>query len=355
MVGDRRRACPLLVAVVCAAGCSSGAGGGFDDGPAAPAAIPPAPLCGTATLVSQPTLWGLELAVDGGQVYYTAYGAGPDEHQHQLWSVPAGGGEPSLLWQGRSGILGTGLRIAGGTAYFSAQLAWNGASQGVLGVPLAGGPATVLATFGTPCAPYGDMAIDDVNVYAASNGCGSGPGQILAVPRAGGAARVLWTGGGPYDGAAGLAVRAGDVYVLRDDDDDGDGAVMKIAANGQAAPVSIGVNKEAHGLAVDDDGVYVTAGSALVMLPADGSAAQTLATQLGRPSLVAVDASGIYVVQGNDDVVATASIVRVPHDGGDVTVLASGLPAVFALALDDRAVYWASQTSGAVSRVGKCL
>src|SRR5262249_7313725 len=112
MLGDWRRRGALLAAVMCSAACSNGTGGRFDDGRTAAASTRPASLCGTATLVSQAQIWGLQLAVDGAQVYYTAYGAGPDQHQHQLWSVPVAGGEPSLLWQGPSGFLGSGLAVA---------------------------------------------------------------------------------------------------------------------------------------------------------------------------------------------------------------------------------------------------
>jgi hypothetical protein len=354
MVGDLPGGRPLLGVVALLAGCSSGAGGGFDAlGP--PPATSPTSFCGATTIVSQPQIWGLELVVNGGQVYYTAYGAGPDQHQHQLWSVPAAGGEPSLVWQGPSGFLGSGLRIADGTAYLSAELLWNGAAEGVLAVPLAGGPASVVARFGTNCAAYGGMALDDVNVYAGSNGCGDGAGQILAVPRAGGAATTLWSGDDILVGSAALAVRNGEVYFLLDDDGDGDGAVMKIATSGAATPVAIGTDREAHGIAVDADGIYVTAGDALLMLPADGSPAVTLAAQLLHPGLLAVDASGIYLVEGNFGDGAMGSVVRVPHGGGARTVLADGQPAIFALALDENAVYWASQTGSTVTRAGKCL
>jgi hypothetical protein len=355
MVGDRRCRLALLAVVAPACACSNGAGGGFDPGPGAPAQAQPQTDCSTTTLVSQQSIWGLELAVSGAQVYYTAYGAGPDQHEHQLWSVPASGGVPSLLWQGPSGILGSGLSIADGNAYLSAELAWNGAGEGVLGVPLSGGPAAVVASFGTTCAAYGGLALDDVNVYAGSNGCGNGAGQILAVPRGGGSATPLWTGSGAFDGSAALAVRAGEVYFLHDDDGDGDGDVMTIATSGVASPVSIGTDREAHGIAVDGDGVYVTAGGTLLELPADGSPPVTLASQLVHPGLVAVDASGIYVVEGTFADGATGSVLRVPHGGGAPTVLASGQPAIFALALDERGVYWASQTGSMVVRAGKCL
>jgi|SRR5579859_4276419 len=356
MVGGRLTTWSLCVATAAAAacGCSSGAGGGFDPSTAPPAAAPAA-LCGVAGVVAQPMLWGLELTVDGGQVYYTAYGAGADGHDHQLWSAPVGGGEPTLVWQGPSGILGSGLRIVDGRAFFSGQLAWGTADEGVLSVPLAGGAARVEAHFPTGCAAYGGVAADDAYVYAAANGCAEGAGAIVAVPRAGGAARTLWTGDGPWAGAAAIAAGGGTLYFLQDDDDDGDGAAMKLDASGHATPLSLTTSHEATALAADATGAWVTAGDTLVHVPADGSAPVTLATHLAHPSLVAVDPSGAYVVTGTLDDGAVGTVVLVPRDpGGTPQVLAAGQPAIFALALDGDAVYWASQTGAIVARAGKC-
>jgi hypothetical protein len=354
MVGGRLTTWSLCAAVAAAGGCSSGAGGGFDP-TVAPAASSPSPVCGVATVVAQPMIWGLQLVVDGGQVYYTAYGAGADGHAHQLWSAPVGGGEPSLVWQGPSGILGSGLRVVDGRAFFSGQLAWDSADEGVMSVPLAGGAARVDAHFPTACAAYSGVAADDANVYAAANGCANGAGAIVAVPRGGGASRTLWSGDGAYVGAAAIAAGGGAVYFLLDDDDDGDGDAMKLDASGHATPLAIGTSREATALAADATGAWVTAGDALVHVPADGTPPVTLATHLAHPSLVAVDASGAYVVTGTLDDGPVGAVVRVPRDpGGAPQVLASQQPAIFALALDEGAVYWASQTGAMVARAGKC-
>jgi hypothetical protein len=338
-----------------AGACGGGAaypGSSSDNAPPAPP-----PLCGTWTVASNPTLWGLQLAVAGRQVYYTAYGAGPDGHEHQLWSVPTGGGEPSLLWQGPSGILGNGLLLADGQAYLSSELSWNTGNEGVMTVPLAGGPATTRGTFGTACAAYGGMVMDDTYVYAGSNGCGVGAGQILAVPRAGGASSVLWTGNANGVGASAMALHGGVLYFLLDDDGDGDGELMSLGPGGTAQTVATGIDHEVHGLAADDAGLYFTAGEALYLLPAGGSRSVTLASGLLHPGLLAVDAGGIYLAEGNLADGPIGSVVRVAHEpqnGAAPTVLASGQPAIFALAIDDSAVYWASQTGRVVMRAGKC-
>jgi hypothetical protein len=343
----------LVVALARVAGaCGGGADYPGSNGAGAPSAPPS--LCGTSTVASLPTMWGLQLAIAGRQVYYTGYGAGPDGHEHQLWSAPVGGGEPSLIWQGPSGILGNGLLVADGQAYLSSELVWGSGAEGVRSVPLAGGPASPRGQFGTACAAYGGMVIDDANVYAGSNGCSLGPGQILAVPRAGGATTTLWAGDVSGVGAAALALHGTDLYFLVDEDGDGDGNLMMLTAGAAAQPVATGIAHEAHGLATDGDGVYLSTGDTLYMLPYDGSHPVTLASQLHHPDLVAVDASGVYVVEGNFARGDTATVLRVPHDGGTPAVLASGQPAIFALALDDSAVYWASQTGGVVMRAGKC-
>jgi hypothetical protein len=154
-----------------------------------------------------------------------------------------------------------------------------------------------------------------------------------------------------------------DLYFLRDDDNDGDGALMKLSVasppQGAPAPPASEVTDfgEAHGLAVDDAGVYITVKDALLLVPFDGAAPATLASDLHNPGLIAVDETGIYVSLGNlSDGPTGSSVVRVPHAGGQApTVMAAGQPTIFALALDDDAVYWASQTGGLVARAGKCL
>jgi hypothetical protein len=354
MVGVWKATRSLCALALGALGCSSGAGGGFDPS-TAPVPAAPQPVCGVATVVAQAQIWGLELGVDGAQVYYTAYGAGATGHDHQLWSAPVGGGEPTLVWQGPSGILGAGLRVVDGRAFFSGQIAWGAGDEGVMSVPLAGGAARVEARFPTGCAAYGGVAADDAFVYAASNGCSGGAGAIVAIPRASGAPRTLWKGDGPYAGVSGIAVGAGNLYFLYDDDADGDGAAMRLDASGHATPLALGVPHEATALAADATGAWVAAGDDVVLVPADGTAPTTLASHLVHPSLVAVDASGVYVATGTLDDGPVGSVVRVPRDGhGAPRVLATGQPAIFSLALDAEAVYWASQTGASVARAGKC-
>ena len=347
-----RAAAMLVVACVLGCGGRDAATGGGGPGAGAPP-IGGTRECGPRTLVSGETVWGLNLAATGDGALFTTYGEGADGHDHALWRVSAEGGAPAVVWRGPSGILGAGLGVVDGRAYLPAELQWNGATQGVLAIPLDGSAApTVAATFGTPCAAYGGVAFDATNVYAASIGCAVGEGQIVAIPRAGGAPSTVWSGSAAGDGARSLTTYGGDVYFVRDDDSDGDGAATRIAAAG-GAPVTI-ADVEARGIAIDDDGVYLTVDDGVSFVPHDGSAAQTLASGLDTPGLVVVDATGVYVATGTLADSGSGAVVHIPAGGGAPVTIASGQATIFALAVDDTHVYWASEKGGAVIRADKC-
>jgi hypothetical protein len=226
----------------------------------------------------------------------------------------------------------------------------------VVAARLSGGThQKIVARFDTPCAAYGGMVADDTSIYAAQSGCPAATGQILSIPRAGGPPTSLWSGDQAGDGASSIAVHGTNLYFLRDDDGDGDGAVMRLSTTGGSVATEVDAIDEAHGLAVDDDGLYVTAHDQLVAIPFDGSPPKILAAGLNHPGLVAVDATGVYVATGNVEDGAVGQVLRIAHGGGKPVVLASRQPAIFALTLDEVAVYWASQTGQLVARAGKCL
>jgi hypothetical protein len=55
-----------------------------------------------------------------------------------------------------------------------------------------------------------------------------------------------------------------------------------------------------------------------------------------------VDAKYVYFTRA-----AEGTVLRAARDGGTVEVLARGQPFPFALALDDRAIYWVNVAAGA--------
>jgi hypothetical protein len=98
------------------------------------------------------------------------------------------------------------------------------------------------------------------------------------------------------------------------------------------------------GLASDAEAFYVSTGRALVRVPRSGMTPKKLVTRHQCGSPVAVDAGRVYWVEANsyDD----ASIFAVPKKGGARTTVARHEPAILALAVDDRALYWVNANGG---------
>lgn len=136
-------------------------------------------------LLGVPTdnLTGLELV--GSTLYFIELGAG-------LYSVPVGGGSPTLVVPG----VGTWEVAIDGQDVFLA----SAATDQILHTTLAGAPPTVL---GPAVNPWG-LAVDDTYVYGANEDGDT----ISRVPRAGGATEVLATSPAPV----GITVDAVAVY-----------------------------------------------------------------------------------------------------------------------------------------------
>jgi hypothetical protein len=77
---------------------------------------PPEPV-----ILFQGNVWGGNLAVADGRVYFTAFTYGAEEDQAVL-SVPAGGGAVTRLWHGAPHmIFGNGMAVAGGDVFWSQE------------------------------------------------------------------------------------------------------------------------------------------------------------------------------------------------------------------------------------------
>ena len=111
-----------------------------------------------------------------------------------------------------------------------------------------------------------------------------------------------------------------------------------------------------QGVAVDNEGnVFVssyapkgTYNQQLTEVPADGSAAKVLDTDLSRPQGVAVDAAGdVFVADADAD-----SVIEVPADGGAPTAVATGLGGPYDVAVDTVGdLYVADVGGGDVSEI----
>jgi hypothetical protein len=136
------------------------------------------------------------------------------------------------------------------------------------------------------------IALDANNVYFTSvDNTGSSPWGISSVPKAGGAAIVL----APYDVADGIALDATYVYFTFSQN----GIVARVPKDGSAGPTTIatGTVEGLSGIGVDDTYVYYTdklANAVYRVAKAGGSAPQALATGESEPTLLQVDANGVY-------------------------------------------------------------
>jgi hypothetical protein len=242
----------------------------------------------------------------------------------------------------------------------------------VMSAPLAGGPATTLASDPNGAGP---IALDGTNVYWADPAAlmkvplgGGSPTQVASVLPWGanaftvsptsvywtsqnpmGVSQVPLTGGSPTvlstdQSPVGIAVDATDVYWC-----DGVGSVMKMPLDG-GTPVTLASVKglPCAQLTVDAANVYWTTSSlsqafSVMKVPLDGGTPVTLApSNPGGTNGIAVDTTRVYWT------LITApyrpdggAVMSVPIAGGAATTLATGQAGIGGIAVDATSVYWA--------------
>ena len=130
-------------------------------------------------------VWGGNLAVADGRVYFTTFGHGA-AHDHAVWSVPAGGGEPTLIWHGAPDrLFGYGMAVHDGDVFWSQD---DAGAPAVFSAPIGGGARAALGSFTETQAPAANVTVDDDWIFAGS------AHQILRIPRRGGPAVIVYTG-----------------------------------------------------------------------------------------------------------------------------------------------------------------
>jgi len=242
-------------------------------------------------------------------------------------------------------------------------------------------PTCILCDGGVPR----DLATDGVHVYWTDNGVT--PNEVRRVAIGGGTVQTLWSGqlAGGYPTP--VAIDSSHVYWYANNN----GSVMQAALDG-SNPTAVGSSStpvtsirvhgshlyfsnntevwdqdlgssssplrlasgrpEPRSIAVDDTHVYWAEGrwnqpdNAVQRVPVGGGTMETCTTI--AVSTIAIDATQLYGADG-----AGGLIWRIAKGGGTPTVLASGQPAPWDIAVDTRHVYWSSEENGEVYRVAK--
>ncbi len=152
---------------------------------------------------------------------------------------------------------------------------------------------------------------------------------VSRTPAAGGATvELTHTSADPYS----LAVDAAGVHGLT-----ASGELLRVGLDGGAA-TTLGTGfRGAHGIAVDEDGLYVTdeAGGRVLRIAKEGGPALLVAVGQSRPLDVVTDGENVYWTNTFDGAVMSA-----PRWGGPPTRVAEGQKRAHGIAVDATHVYW---------------
>jgi hypothetical protein len=219
------------------------------------------------------------------------------------------------------------------------------------GVPLDGGVPDSGGRLLTTT--FGDVALGPGAVYWTTNS------EVMSEPLEGGSPALLATEQNP----AALAIHSDSLYWLNASGPVANGSIVSIGLDGGSPVTLVGGLAAPQAFAIDDVGIYWTAGGvpvadggtsagSVLSAPIDGGTPTLLVSELGKPGPIAV-ANGVVVYTwlemtdaGGAGAVASV-IASIPRSGGSPTILATSDRNVASVALDATNAYWSeSNTQG---------
>ncbi|HEX8792354.1 MAG TPA: hypothetical protein VF765_15475 [Polyangiaceae bacterium] len=267
--------------------------------------------------------------VHGNAVYWV--NNGPDG---TILTVSVDGGPFAAVVPVLDAGQGVDLAMNDTTVYFTI-------GNSVLSSPLDGGAITTLASgLGGPDA----VVLHATSVYFTDY---SNPGSVLQVPLAGGTVTTLAPN---QSNPGGLALNDTTAYWTAS----GAGTIMSATLDG-GAPTNVAPAVAPFGVALDSTSVYWTTASGVFSIPLNGGSVTTLSSSENNASGIAVDATGVYLVNYGSMMGSTDGTVKmIPLDGGPEVTLATSQENPQAIAIDSTSVYWTNNYFfGQVMKVAK--